>query len=140
MSGRGSARPKRRRAAGPALRYEHRRDGRSSVRRSDSRRRGRGGPFGCLGAIGALAAFLALLLPLVFVDMRWGHRVWGGLAPAWPGGGYGFGATLGALLPLTFAALVAPLTRMKWRTSRPRSLAWAVAGLPGLVAAGWWRA
>lgn len=68
--------------------------------------------------------------------MRWGHRVWGALAPAWPGGGYAFGATLGALLPLTFTALVAPLTRMKWRASRPRSLAWAVAGLPGLVA-GW---
>jgi hypothetical protein len=83
-----------------------------------------------------LAAFLALLLPLAFVDRRWGHRAWGDLAPAWPGGGYAFGATLVALLPLTFTALVAPLTRMKWRTGRLRSLAWAATALPGLVA-GW---
>ncbi|KOX33567.1 MULTISPECIES: hypothetical protein [Streptomyces] len=91
---------------------------------------------GCLLVVGSVAAFLALISPLVFIDMRWGHRVWGGLAPAWPGGGYAFGATLGVLLPLTAAALVAPLTRMKWRRSRLRSLAWALAALPGL-AAGW---
>ncbi|WP_399887291.1 hypothetical protein ACGH7X_22425 [Streptomyces sp. BBFR51] len=126
----GSARPGRRRAAGPALRYEHRRDGRSSAPRSGTRRRDR--VFGCL----MFPAFLALILPLVLVDMRWGHEVWGDLAPAWPGGTYAFGATLGALLPLLLAALVAPLTRMKWRASRLRSLAWAVAALPAL-AAGW---
>jgi hypothetical protein len=136
VSGRGSSRPGRRRAAGPALRYEHRRDGRPSAGENGSRRAGPGRLVGCLGAVGVVAAFLVLLLPLVLVDMRWGHRAWGGLAPAWPGGGYAFGATLGALLPLTFAALVAPLTRMKWRTGRLRSLAWAVAALPGLVA-GW---
>ncbi|MFJ6069863.1 hypothetical protein ACIQFU_03305 [Streptomyces sp. NPDC093065] len=132
--GGGSAKPGRRRAAGPALRYEHRRDGRSSVRPPGSRR---GGVVsGCLLVVGSVAAFLALIGPLVAIDMRWGHRAWGDVAPAWPGGVYAFGATLGALLPLTAAALVAPLTRMKWRRSRLRSLARVLAALPGL-AAGW---
>lgn len=127
MSG-GSAKPGRRKAAGPSLRYEHR-PGRPST--GTGRRRMTVGDrvFGCL----VLPGFLLLILPLVFIDMRWGHDIWGGLAPGWPGGAYAFAGTIGALVPLVFLAWVLPLSRMKWKQSKPRSLAWAAASLPGLA-------
>ncbi|MEU5892796.1 hypothetical protein ABZ835_39050 [Streptomyces sp. NPDC047461] len=126
MSG-GSAKPKRRKAAGSALRYEHR-PGRPSspiAKMSVGEK-----VFGCL----VLPVFVLLILPLVAIDMNWGHDIWGTLAPAWPGGAYAFAATVGALAPLAFGAWVAPLTRMKWKESKPRSPAWVVASLPGLAA------
>ncbi|MFF1294113.1 MULTISPECIES: hypothetical protein [unclassified Streptomyces] len=125
MSG-GSAKPRRRKAAGPALRYEHR-PGRPS---SPIAKMSVGDKvFGCL----VLPLFVLLILPLVAIDMNWGHDIWGTLAPAWPGGAYGFAVAVGALAPLAFGAWVAPLTRMKWKESKPRSLAWAAASLPGLA-------
>jgi len=81
-----------------------------------------------------LPAFVVLIMPLVFFDMYWGHGVWGDIAPAWPGGTYAFAATVGALAPLVFLAWAAPLTRMEWKKSKRRSLAWAAASLPGLAA------
>ncbi|MGX1561032.1 hypothetical protein [Streptomyces sp. NPDC055506] len=86
--------------------------------------------FGCL----VLPGFVALITPLVFFDMYWSHDLWGHLAPAWPGGAYAFAATVGALVPLVFLVWVWPLTRMNWKKSRARSLAWVAASLPGLAA------
>ncbi|MFF7042562.1 hypothetical protein ACIP4T_14725 [Streptomyces massasporeus] len=86
--------------------------------------------FGCL----VLPGFVALLMPLVLFDMYWGHELWGDVAPAWPGGVYAFAGTVGALVPVVFFAWVAPLTRMNWKKSKPRSLAWVAASLPGLAA------
>ncbi|MFD5948885.1 hypothetical protein ACFWAZ_21855 [Streptomyces collinus] len=122
-----SAKPKRRKAAGPALRYEHR-PGRPLTRRVKTSLGDR--LFGCV----VLPGFVALLMPLVLFDMYWGHELWGDFAPAWPGGAYAFAGTVGALVPLVFLAWVAPLFRMNWKKSRPRSLAWAAASLPGLAA------
>lgn len=127
MSG-GSAKPKRRKAAGSALRYDHR-PGRSHA--DEVEKRDRGCAWGCLVIPGA---FLLLLTPLLLFEWYWGHELWGGLAPAWPGGAYAFAGTVGALIPLVFLAWAAPLTRMDWKKSKPRSLAWATASLPGLVA------
>ncbi|WP_371669817.1 hypothetical protein OG985_20555 [Streptomyces sp. NBC_00289] len=129
MSG-GSARPKRRRAAGAALRYEHRREGPAAS--GAGKKRGRDRVFGCL----MLPAFLAVLAPVILTEMYWGDDIWGDFAPSWPGGAYAFAATVGALVPLDLALFVAPLTRMNWKRSKSRSLAWAAASLPGL-AGGW---
>lgn len=73
-------------------------------------------------------------MPLVLFEMYWGHDLWGGLAPAWPGGAYAFTASVGVLVPLVFLAWVWPLTRMNWKKSKARSLGWVAASLPGLVA------
>ncbi|WP_329336071.1 hypothetical protein OG866_18545 [Streptomyces sp. NBC_00663] len=125
----GSARPKRRKAAGAALRYEHV-PGRPSSGAGKRRTTVGDRVFGCL----VLPVFVALIMPLVFFDMYWSHDVWGDLAPAWPGGTYAFAATVGAVAPLAFLAWAAPLTRMEWKKSKQRSLSWAAASLPGLAA------
>jgi hypothetical protein len=122
-----SAKPKRRKAAGPALRYEHR-PGRPLARRVKTSVGDR--LFGCV----VLPGFVVLLMPLVLFDMYWGHELWGDFAPAWPGGAYAFAGTVGALVPVVFFAWVAPLTRMNWKRSKRRSLAWVAASLPGLAA------
>ncbi|WP_406443257.1 hypothetical protein OHB14_30215 [Streptomyces sp. NBC_01613] len=125
MSG-GSSKPGRRKAARPALQYEHR-----PGRPSEEKPKERGSwVFGCL----VLPVFVALLAPLILIDQLWGQDIWGDLATTWPGGGYAFAATVGAFVPLVFAAFVAPLTRMNWKKSKPRSLAWAAGALPGLAA------
>ncbi|CAL9523340.1 hypothetical protein [Streptomyces sp. enrichment culture] len=125
MSG-GSARPKRRKAAPASLRYEHRR-----VRLPGPKERDRGWILGCLGM---LLSGLVIIVPVVMVEMTWGVELWGETADDWPGRGYGMAATVGALVPPAFAAFVAPLTRMNWARSKVRSLAWACAALPGLLA------
>ncbi|MER5829236.1 hypothetical protein ABT116_00125 [Streptomyces sp. NPDC002130] len=123
-----SAKPKRRKAAGPALRYEHRPGrppSRSRVKTSVGDRL-----FGCM----VLPGFVVLIMPLVLFDMYWGHELWGDFASKWPGGAYAFAAFVGVLVPLVFLAWVWPLTRMKWKAGKGRSLAWAAASLPGLAA------
>ncbi|MBR8643165.1 hypothetical protein KEF29_37160 [Streptomyces tuirus] len=126
MSG-GSAKPKRRKAAGAALRYEHRR-GRPAVGRPKRP------DWGCAVGCAVIPGVFVLLTPLYFFDMYWGHDLWSDLAPTWPGGAYAFAATVGALVPLVFLLWVWPLTRMNWKKSKPRSLGWAAASLPGLAA------
>ncbi|MFD6168166.1 hypothetical protein [Streptomyces coeruleorubidus] len=126
MSG-SSAKPKRKKAAGAALRYEHR-PGRAAAEQPEKR------DWSCLGGCATLVGFAALIMPLVLFDTYWGHDLWGGLAPAWPGGAYAFAASVGVLVPLVFLVWVWPLTRMNWKKSKPRSLAWAAASLPGLAA------
>jgi hypothetical protein len=127
MSG-SARRPGRRRAAPAALRYEHRAgrppDGPPARKRD----------FSCALLLLMVIAALAFLVPMAMADRKWGDRVWGELAPGWPGGAYAFAVAVGAVVPLALAALIAPLTRMKWRTSKVRSLGWAAASLPGLAA------
>lgn len=125
----GSAKPRRRKAAGAALQYEHR-----PGRTQEQKPKEGYGWRGCLFAVLVLVLFVALILPLVLVHMRWGRDIWGEIAPSWPGGAYVFAATDGALLPIVFAAFVVPLGCMNWKRSRLRSLVWAVASLPGLAA------
>jgi hypothetical protein len=86
--------------------------------------------FGCL----VMLVVLALLVPMAMAEQAWGKEVWGELAPSWPGGAYGFAAVVGAVVPLAFAAFATPLARVNWKKSKPRSLAWAAAALPGLAA------
>ncbi|MEU5596985.1 hypothetical protein [Streptomyces sp. NPDC020298] len=127
MSG-GSAKPKRGRAVPAALRYEH---GRRLPTEAGAKKRGWSGcGFGLLLILGMLAA----VVPFALADDSWGGRVWGEVAPGWPGGAYVFAGTVGAVVPLALTALIAPLTRMKWKASKVRSLLWAVAALPGLGA------
>ncbi|GAB2982183.1 hypothetical protein GCM10023080_055480 [Streptomyces pseudoechinosporeus] len=69
---------------------------------------------------------------LCFVTIFWvRNHVWGGPALAWPGGPYGLAATAGLLVPLTIAALVVTLTRVKWPEDKVGSLKWIAASLPG---------
>ncbi|MEU4082907.1 hypothetical protein [Streptomyces aureus] len=130
----GSARPKRRRAAGAALGYEHvrlRPSAWAQAREKASRRESRGG---CLILLAAMAAFTGF----AFTVMTWGTQLWGSAAPAWPGNGYGFAAVIGAAPPLGLAAVIVTLDRVKWRTSPLRSLGWVLASLPGAAACFLW--
>ncbi|WP_392964258.1 hypothetical protein [Streptomyces sp. LN245] len=126
----GSAKPKRRRAAGAALRYEHVRQ-RPSAWQQVKKKAPRGESLlGCLFLLAAMAAFIGFAL----IVGTWGSELWGHVAPASPGGGYGFAAGVGALLPLGTAAMIATLTRMDWKRSPLRSLGWVAASLPGVAA------
>ncbi|MFF8940741.1 hypothetical protein ACF1A5_00410 [Streptomyces sp. NPDC014864] len=125
--GGGSAKPKRRKAAAAALRYEHRKGPSAAPRKKE---RGASCLFACLVVLG----FTAFLVPTVMMMRAYGRDVWGGLAPAWPGGGYAFAATVGALVPVALGSVIAALIRMNWRESKVRSLGWAAAALPGLAA------
>ncbi|GGW33266.1 hypothetical protein [Streptomyces caelestis] len=71
---RGSAKPKRRKAAGAALRYEHR-PGRPDA--DGAKKRDWGCAWGCV----VLPGFVVLLMPLVLFETYWGHELWGDVAP-----------------------------------------------------------
>ncbi|MGI5197336.1 hypothetical protein ACQEVY_27525 [Streptomyces sp. CA-288835] len=128
----GSARPKWRRAAGAALRYE------PVQGRVVSRGPGRE-PKVKWDAVLRWVIAIALTLEIAglsLVTHFWvRNHVWGGLAPAWPGGPYGLAATAGLLVPLTIAALFVTLTRVKWPQDKVGSLKWIAASLPGHVMA-----
>ncbi|MGW7257000.1 hypothetical protein [Streptomyces sp. NPDC054834] len=125
MSG-GSGKPKRGKAAPASLRYEH---GRRPVVPAKKRDWG-----GCGFILLPVLGFLALVVPMVMADHSWGDRVWGEVAPGWPGGAYVFAVTVGAVVPLALAAVIAPLSRMKWKAGKVRSLLWTAAALPGFAA------
>jgi hypothetical protein len=127
--GGGSAKPKRRKASGAALRYEHRR-GRGPVPEPKKR------DFSCLFACLVLLGFLALIAPLVVIDQVWGREIWSDLAPDWPGGAYVFAACVGVLVPVAFGLFVTPLVFLNWKEHPLRSLALLAGALPGL-ALGW---
>lgn len=126
----GSAKPKRRRATGAALRYEHVRQRPSAWQRTKEKTSWRDAYWGCL----ILLAFLVVAAAFGMTADEWGPELWGRTAPASPGGGYGFAAVIGAVLPLGLAAVIATLSRMKWKVSPLRSLGWVAASLPGLAA------
>ncbi|MFJ8198009.1 hypothetical protein [Streptomyces sp. NPDC096152] len=125
--GGGSAKPKRRKAAAAALRYEHRK-GRSAAPRKNER------GASCLFAFLVVLGLTVFLLPTIMMMRAYGRDIWGGLAPAWPGGGYAFAATVGALVPVALGSVIAALTRMNRRESKTRSLGRVAAALPGLAA------
>ncbi|MGH3311173.1 MAG: hypothetical protein ACRDP3_11400 [Streptomyces sp.] len=71
-------------------------------------------------ALVALGGFFALSLWL-------GDELWD-LAAYWPATGIGFGATVGALLPITFTATKRSLRRVN-SASSTRSTKWTMAGI-----------
>lgn len=106
----GSARPKRRRAAAPSLRYEHR-----PGKRSESKGKGSGKgdkAFGCLVFISLSAVFVLLALS----DMFWGDETWEWSADTWPGGAYGFAVFLGALVSCVATLFVLSASRTDWKS------------------------
>ncbi|MFE4701984.1 hypothetical protein ACFRIC_33445 [Streptomyces sp. NPDC056738] len=126
----GSARPKRRRATKGALGHEHVRRRPSAGQQAREKASWKDAGGGCL----ILLAALAVIVPFAMAAEAWGPDLWGAAAPASPGGGYGFAAVVGAVLPLGLGALIGPLSRMKWKERPLSSLGWAVASLPGLAA------
>ncbi|MFI6490593.1 hypothetical protein [Streptomyces sp. NPDC050564] len=82
-------------------------------------------------------AFLVLLISvgavtaLVVGPLAWAGDLWHEVAPDWPGGGYGFAVSAGLLFPVSLLLFGAPLTRVKWKTDRARSLPWIALALPG---------
>ncbi|MCF3123816.1 hypothetical protein IPZ68_29520 [Streptomyces arenae] len=135
----GSAKRTRRRAAGPALRYEHVPGARTSGR-SGKRSQKRGGwPRIRLRSVGFACMVMACLIvgsaALFLGPLRWAGEMWHALAPGWPGEGYGFAATAGLLLPVASALAIAPFTRVNWRKEKLRSALWTAAALPGAGAA-----
>ncbi|WP_405916424.1 hypothetical protein [Streptomyces sp. NBC_00728] len=130
----GSAKPKRRRAAGAALRYEHVRRRPSAWERAKKKTSWRDAGSGCLAILAALVAVAAFGMTAA----AWGPGLWGQVAPAWPGGGYGFAVVVGAVLPLGLGTVIGTLSRMKWKARPLRSLGWVVTSLPGAAACFLW--
>ncbi|MER5384213.1 hypothetical protein ABT040_28725 [Streptomyces sp. NPDC002688] len=130
----GSAKPKRRRAAGAALRYEHVRQRPSAWQQAKEKTSWKDAGSGCL----ILLVCLVAVAGFAMTEHEWGPELWGRVAPASPGGGYGFAAAVGAVLPLGLAAVIATLSRMKWKASPLRSLGWVAASLPGVAVCVFW--
>ncbi|GAA3907285.1 hypothetical protein GCM10023084_69410 [Streptomyces lacrimifluminis] len=110
----GSARPKRRRAAKGSLVYERARGRTVAPAAPERRRRGpsRAGVLRWSGGVLGVAAISGLFAG----GQVWGPGIWSGLAPRWPGDGYGFAVSAGVLLPWASAAAVMPLRGVNWRT------------------------
>lgn len=126
----GSAKPKRRRAAAPALGYGGSGGGRPALPgRNWKRTRAVG--FACL----VLLIALGIIVALVLGPLAWAGDLWHEVAPDWPGGGYGFAVTAGLLLPVSLPLFGIPLARVNWKRSRVRSLRWIALSLPGAALA-----
>ncbi|WP_405870297.1 hypothetical protein [Streptomyces sp. NBC_00005] len=95
---------------------------------------------------GGWAAVAAIIGPFVIAQV-WGPDIWSGIAPGWPGGGYGFAVSAGVLLPWGAAAVILPLARITWGEPRRHWLVQVALALPGaavslpvlVVIAGAWR-
>ncbi|MFF3321213.1 hypothetical protein [Streptomyces sp. NPDC002889] len=114
MSIGGSTKPGRRRAAPPSL-------VRTPSRARPRRDRGKGFVANTLGILGVLG-ILALFALWVLGGITWGEALWKEFAQDWPGGGYGFGATAGALLACVLAVLGVCAAGINWKTGKVRSL------------------
>ncbi|MFE1798314.1 hypothetical protein ACFW9L_19430 [Streptomyces sp. NPDC059517] len=116
-----SAKPRRRRAAAPSLRYEHRPGNRSAREDKDSGK-GKGNTlFGCLACL----VIVALLVLFAFMSDYWGDDTWKWAADEWPGGAYGFAVFMGALVPcvlMLFIKALSPLNRKFWKAHTARSI------------------
>ncbi|MFI1681243.1 hypothetical protein [Streptomyces sp. NPDC020607] len=126
----------RRRAAGPALRYEHVPGARTSGRSGERKRKGAAEEGERANWLFGTLMFLAVLAVVVLfglANLAWGDTLWGEVAPAWPGGGYGFAITIGLLAPPAVAAIVVPLSRANWKKERLRASGRAAAALPGVA-------
>lgn len=93
----GSGRPRRRKAAGASLRYERAR-GRTAASAAPDERERRFSRRQMRRWAGGWAAVAAIIGPFVIAQV-WGPDIWSGIAPGWPGGGYGFAVSAGVLLP-----------------------------------------
>lgn len=130
--GGGSARPKRRSAAKGSLAYERVRGRTVTPAAPEQRLRGpgRAGVLRWGGAVLGVAAIMGLFL----VGQTWGPGFWSGLAPRWPGDGYGFAVTAGVLLPWAAAAALMPLRGVNWRTPERNWLLRGAISLSGTAA------
>ncbi|MFE6481909.1 hypothetical protein ACFVGN_03045 [Streptomyces sp. NPDC057757] len=126
----GSKRPKRRRAAAPALGYGRSGGGRPAAP-GRSWKRSRAVGFACLVVLIGLGVVVALVMG----PLAWAGDLWHEVAPDWPGGGYGFAVTAGLLFPVALALFGMPLTRANRQGTRARSLPWIALSLPGAASA-----
>lgn len=121
----GSAKPRRRRAAAPALRYE-----RSPGPRPTRRKTG-ATLFGGLVLLGVVGC----VVPFALLERELGDSTWRWAADR-PGGAYGFAGVLGVAGPLVAVLGVRSLMRMPWTTwRRQRGRALRIAGTAAALAA-----
>ncbi|MGW7409591.1 hypothetical protein ACWGI9_38865 [Streptomyces sp. NPDC054833] len=132
MSG-GSARPGRAKA-GPASLHYRRAQGRTTAAPAREPRRRRFDRNKVMLSAGGCLLVVAIV-GLAALTHFWGPRIWTELAPAWPGGGYGFAVTAGVLVPWTAAAAILPLVRIDWDQPGRRWMVWFARSVPGTVAA-----
>jgi hypothetical protein len=128
----GSAKPRRRRAAAPALHYD-RQPGRPGSSGQTLREKLREFGFGCL----VLLCMAGVGVALVTVNMLWGDDTWQWAAESWPGGAYGFAAAVGACGPCLVLLLIISLSHMdreSWRTHTARTLAHTVLSVTSATA------
>ncbi|MGW0596221.1 hypothetical protein ACWD11_03650 [Streptomyces sp. NPDC002776] len=106
-----STKPRRRRAAAPALRYE-----RQPRRPSSSGKAKKTGDvvFGCLIFLAVTGAAVVL----VALDMFWAEDAWQWAADAWLGGAYSFAAFLGVIGPCLAALSFYCLCATQWKSWR----------------------
>ncbi|MEU0396327.1 hypothetical protein ABZ208_26745 [Streptomyces sp. NPDC006208] len=114
-----SAKPVRRRAAAPSL---VRTPQKSRPRRGPSRNKSKDKDKFTAAGCGAVLGIIALVVLWILGGITWGETLWREVGQDWPGGGYGFGATAGALLPCALAATGMAVARINWRTQKVRSL------------------
>jgi hypothetical protein len=128
--GGGSAKPKRRKAAGTGLRYTHSRERlprpRTPRRPSDIVR-------SATVVVAILAGAGALFAAFALGPFAWAGGLWRRTAPDWPGEGYGFAASAGVMLPVALVTMMLALWRVgaRWRRRKATALLFAVAALPG---------
>ncbi|MFG2195452.1 hypothetical protein [Streptomyces sp. NPDC048639] len=123
-----SARPGRRKAAPASYGGAPKKQGRTRGGKAGAGRRGgwdRESRVGCL----FMAALLVGIVAFAVAVAEWGAALWADVAPGWPGGGYGFAVTAGALLPVSATATGIALFRVSRRTPKARSAAFAAAAL-----------
>ncbi|WP_189190746.1 hypothetical protein [Streptomyces albiflavescens] len=94
-------------------------------------KRARAFGFACL----VLLIAVGVVTALVVGPLAWAGELWREVTPHWPGGGYGFAVSAGLLFPFSLLLFGAPLTRVKWRTEKARSLPWIALSLPGAALA-----
>ncbi|MFI1484574.1 hypothetical protein [Streptomyces sp. NPDC020747] len=87
---------------------------------------------GAAVVVAVVAGAGVLFAAFALGPFTWAGELWREAAPAWPGEGYGFAATAGAVLPVTLAATVNALGRASkhWSHRRVPALLFIVAALP----------
>lgn len=111
----GSVRPRRRRAAAGSLTYPARTPRTATA--PSGRHRDSAYGCGCMTAV-----VLGIVVPTAGATFR-GAALWRWARDTFPGGGYGFAVTVGALIPVTFAVGAISLARMNRSAQKARSAA-----------------
>jgi hypothetical protein len=83
--------------------------------------------------VAILVGVTAVTAVFVLGPFAWAGELWREVAPGWPGEGYGFAVTVGAVLPVALTLMMRALWRMggHWRRHKARALLFAGAALPG---------